>query len=49
LLGNKVGGNDMNALDALSVLCSKGCSCCHGVAAMSSNDFLIRLKATKSE
>lgn len=46
LLRDKIGGNDMNALDALSVLRSQRCSGCHSVAAMSSNDFLIRFKST---
>lgn len=47
LLGHKFGGNDMNALDALSILRSEGRGGRHGIAAMGSNDFLIRLKSTK--
>lgn len=46
LLRYKIGGNDMNALDALSVLRSQRRSGRHSVAAMSSNDFLIRFKST---
>lgn len=37
----------MNALDALSILRSEGRGGRHGIAAMGSNDFLIRLKSTK--
>jgi hypothetical protein len=48
LLGNKIGGNDMNALDALSVLRSEGRSGGHGIAAMGSDDFLVSLKSTEA-
>lgn len=46
LLRDEIGGNDMNALDALSVLRSQSRSGRHSIAAMSSDDFLIRFKSS---
>jgi len=46
LLRDEIGGNHMNALDALSVLRSQSRSGRHSVAAISSDDLLIRFKSS---
>ena len=46
LLFNKVGRRDMHTSHAFRVLRRQCCRCCHGIGAMSSNDFLVSLEAT---
>lgn len=49
LLSNKLGRNDVDGLDALSVLRREGRGGRHGVAAMSGDDFLICLESTANK
>lgn len=49
LLSHKLGGNDVDGLDALGVLRREGRGGRHGVAAMGGDDLLVRLESAESE
>jgi hypothetical protein len=49
LLSHKLGGNDVDGLDALGVLRREGRGGRHGVAAMGGDDLLVRLESAANK